>query len=90
MNLDIRIPIGGMFSLFGLLLLVYGLATAGSPMYEHSLNINVNAMWGGVLLVFGAVMLGFGLRGKPASAAPTPGDPQDVQTPKTKPGPGGH
>ena len=29
MNLDIRVPIGTMFSLIGLVLLVYGLLTSG-------------------------------------------------------------
>jgi hypothetical protein len=67
MSLDIRIPIGGMFGLLGLLLLVYGLATAGDEtMYARSLNININLLWGGVMLIFGGLMLGFGLRKRPS------------------------
>ena len=55
MGLDIRWPIGLMFSLIGVLLVVYGAATASdAEMYRHSLGININLIWGIVLLVFGA------------------------------------
>ena len=58
MGLDIRWPIGIMFSLVGALLLIYGVATNGDvEMYRHSLGININLIWGVVLLVFGAAML---------------------------------
>ena len=58
MGFDIRMPIGMLFSLFGILLLGYGAATNGSAMYEeHSLGVNMNVWWGVVLLVFGLVML---------------------------------
>lgn len=63
MGLDIRMPIGGMFVIVGLLLAVYGLATGGNTaMYEQSLDVNINLWWGVAMLVFGAVMLFFGLR----------------------------
>jgi hypothetical protein len=58
MGLDIRWPIGIMFSLVGLLLLIYGAATSGDvEMYRHSLDTNINIIWGLVLLVFGSGML---------------------------------
>lgn len=58
MGFDIRMPIGMLFSLFGLLLIGYGAATQGSTMYaEHSLGVNMNVWWGLALLAFGAVML---------------------------------
>ena len=58
MGLDIRWPIGIMFSLIGLLLVVFGAATGSDvEMYRHSLGININLIWGIVLLVFGAGML---------------------------------
>lgn len=57
MQTDIRLPIGGMFSLIGLLLLIYGIFTHASPMYVRSLGVNVNFYWGIVMLVFGAAML---------------------------------
>ena len=56
MGLDIRWPIGLMFSIVGLLLAGYGLFTGGE-IYKCSLRININLIWGGVLLVFGAIML---------------------------------
>jgi uncharacterized membrane protein YidH (DUF202 family) len=58
MGLDIRWPIGLMFSFIGILLVVYGAATASDvEMYRHSLGMNINLIWGVVLLVFGAAML---------------------------------
>jgi len=63
MKLDIRTPIGLMFTLFGVLIAGYGLLTMGSPVYERSLGFNVNLEWGLVLLVFGVVMLWLGRRG---------------------------
>ena len=60
-QLDVRIPIGGMFTIFGVVLLVYGLVS-DKAMYERSLGINVNLWWGLVLLVFGLVMLALAYR----------------------------
>ena len=60
MGLDIRLPIGLMFSLFGLLLVVYGYF-GNQTIYARSMGINVNLWWGIVMLVFGLVMLRFGL-----------------------------
>jgi hypothetical protein len=58
MGLDIRLPIGMMFSLLGILLAGYGLYTNGdTAMYASSLNININIWWGLVLLAFGLFML---------------------------------
>ena len=58
MRLDVRWPIGGMFTIFGAILTVYGLVS-NRAMYEKSLGINVNLWWGLVLLVFGLTMLWF-------------------------------
>jgi uncharacterized membrane protein YidH (DUF202 family) len=71
MGLDIRWPIGLMFSLVGLLLIVFGAATSSDvEMYRHSLGTNINLIWGVVLLVFGVLMLLGAVRGrnKPPSA----------------------
>lgn len=63
MGLDIRWPIGLMFSLVGVLMVGYGLATGSdTAMYQRSLDINVNLIWGLVLLVFGGVMTFFAWR----------------------------
>jgi hypothetical protein len=62
MGLDIRFPIGGLFSILGVLLAGYGLVS-DRGIYERSLGINVNLWWGVALLVFGVVMVGLGRRG---------------------------
>ncbi len=60
MGLDIKIPIGLMFSLLGLILTIQGLATIGNTeLYQKSLNININLWLGLTLLVFGVLMLVF-------------------------------
>jgi len=62
MGLDIRLPIGMMFSLIGLMLTLNGFFTrANAEMYHRSLDININLWWGMTLLLFGVVMLGFAL-----------------------------
>lgn len=64
MGLDIRWPIGLMFSLIGAILAVYGLFTASTPeVYQRSFGMNVNLYWGLLLLVFGATMLTLAWRG---------------------------
>jgi hypothetical protein len=68
MNLDLRLPIGLMFSIFGAMLSVYGLMS-GTAIYDRSLGINVNLWWGLVLLAFGLVMLGFAMRARGAQRA---------------------
>ena len=65
MQLDLRIPIGLMFGLFGLILAGVGLF--GSPdLTAKSLGINMNLWWGLALLVFSAVMLALAFRKKSA------------------------
>jgi hypothetical protein len=64
MGIDIRLPIGLMFTIIGLLLASYGLLGDAS-IYQRSLGINVNLIWGGVLTLFGVVMLLMG-RKRPA------------------------
>jgi hypothetical protein len=57
MNFDLRFPIGLLFSFYGALLVIFGLVTQGSKLYERSLNININMVWGMVMFVFGLAML---------------------------------
>ncbi|HEY5346328.1 MAG TPA: hypothetical protein VIK62_08300 [Verrucomicrobiae bacterium] len=54
MGLDIRWPIGLMFTLIGALLAGFGLVKGSESV---SLGININLIWGAVLLVFGVLML---------------------------------
>lgn len=71
MGLDIRWPIGLMFSLVGLLMAIFGFATKNdSEMYARSLDINVNLIWGIILLLFGAFMLIMAMRQKNPPAEP--------------------
>jgi multisubunit Na+/H+ antiporter MnhG subunit len=63
--LDLRWPIGLMFSLIGALLLIYGAIThSETALYERSLGININVVWGIVLLIFGVLMLAGAVMGK--------------------------
>ena len=62
MGLDIRIPLGLMFLVTGALMAVYGLFTRGSAIYDKSLDMNINLIWGGLMLVFGLVMYIMGRR----------------------------
>ncbi len=70
MGLDIRWPIGLMFSLIGAMLVLFGLVSGSNPdTYKPSLGININLYWGLLLLVFGAWMLIMAVRGSRAAAA---------------------
>lgn len=65
MGLDIRYPIGIMFAIVGVLLVIFGLATSGNvELYRRSLGININLWWGLLLLAFGLVMLAFAWRAR--------------------------
>ena len=75
MGLDIRWPIGLMFSLIGVMLVIFGLATGGNAeTYKPSLGININLYWGVLLLVFGGWMLIMAIRGSKAGPADTKTD----------------
>ena len=58
MGLDIRWPIGLMFTLIGVLLAGFGVANHASSITKvEGQDININLIWGIVLLVFGVLML---------------------------------
>jgi uncharacterized membrane protein len=60
---DIRIPIGTLFLLLGVILAIYGVATRTDiALYGRSENIVINLWWGLIMIVFGGVMLYFGLK----------------------------
>ena len=74
MNLDIRLPIGMMFTLIGAMLAISGFLTkADTAMYQCSLGININLIWGAVLLVFGLIMLSLALLNR--EPEPAAGEP---------------
>ncbi len=62
MGLDIRWPIGLMFTLIGALLTGYGALVKSD--HAISLGININFVWGIVLLIFGVAMLLGAIKGR--------------------------
>jgi hypothetical protein len=70
-GLDIRAPIGGLFSLLGLMLAAYGLFASGSGgASDLSSGTNVNLWWGLVMLAFGIIMLLLARRAMSRATAP--------------------
>ena len=61
MQLDVRLPIGLLFSVLGVLLTGFG-AISDRAIYQQSLGVNINLLWGLVMLAFGALMLWLGQR----------------------------
>ena len=61
MRLDIRLPIGMMFAILGVLLAGFGLLS-DKAIYNRSLGININLIWGTVLIVFSVLLLWLGSR----------------------------
>jgi multisubunit Na+/H+ antiporter MnhG subunit len=56
MRLDVRLPIGLLFTIFGLILAAFGYFS-NPDLYQRSLGININLQWGIIMLVFGVIML---------------------------------
>jgi uncharacterized membrane protein HdeD (DUF308 family) len=56
MGLDIRWPIGIIFSVYGVVLLLYGAVADASIFREKSLGVNIDLWWGMAMLVFGVFM----------------------------------
>jgi len=70
MGLDIRIPLGLVFLIIGGMMGVYGIFTNGNTeMYEKSLGMNINLIWGGLMFAFGLIMFLFGKFSKQQEAA---------------------
>lgn len=67
MGLDIRIPLGSLFVVLGILLAGYGLVSSPA-IYQRSLGIDINLWWGGALLAFGLAMLALAWRAAAARA----------------------
>lgn len=63
MGLDLRWPVGLLFTILGALLVVFGL-TSDPAIYVRSLGVNVNLWWGVVMIAFGLVMIGLARRGR--------------------------
>ncbi|MGC2298875.1 MAG: hypothetical protein WA476_08740 [Acidobacteriaceae bacterium] len=70
MSLDLRIPMGLMFLIVGALLAIYGFVTRGSDIYSRSAGMDINLIWGIVMLVFGLTMFLLGRRADKHPKAP--------------------
>jgi hypothetical protein len=68
MDVDIRIPIGLLFAILGLILVVFGLYSMNdAELYARSLGRNINLWTGLAMLLFGVLMLFFTLKKKKTS-----------------------
>jgi hypothetical protein len=54
--LDLKLPIGWLLSAYGVLLAVYGLVTK-KDMYQKSLGLNLNLVWGVLMIAIGGAFL---------------------------------
>ncbi|MGZ8378845.1 MAG: hypothetical protein ACXWZS_07805 [Gemmatirosa sp.] len=64
-GLDVRYPIGGLFTVLGLLLAGYGAATRDDArLYARATGVNVNLWWGLAMLAFGLLCLALAARGR--------------------------
>jgi len=61
MGLDIRWPIGFIFTIYGIILLLFG-ATTDPETFGRSLGLNIDVWWGAAMLVFGLCMGALALR----------------------------
>ena len=70
MLFDVRLPIGLLFLAIGLLVAGYGVL---GPV-TLSAGVNIDLIWGGVMAVFGAIMLGLAALAKRGRLDPPPED----------------
>jgi hypothetical protein len=81
--LDIRLPIGGLFSVLGVILTGYGLVNGNSPttgVNSQLVPFNVNLWWGLVMLAFGLGLLLSATFYRKATALPAEGTPMGRAT----------
>lgn len=78
MNLDLRIPMGLLFTFAGAILTAWGMKTNDdAALYAKSLGINANLWWGLVLLAFGLTMFIIGQRGQRRLEKEPPPPPEE-------------
>jgi hypothetical protein len=61
MGLDIRWPIGIIFTIYGTALILYGVL-CDPAIFRSSLGVDIDAWWGATMLVFGLFMAGLAWR----------------------------
>ena len=81
MGLDIRLPIGMLFTIFGIMLIAFGVFS-NPALYVQSLGININLNWGAILLIFGLIMLFLGARAMFFTPHPTETPNQEGREPR--------
>ena len=64
MQLDVRLPAGLMFLIMGVMLAGYGVA-GDQSIYTRSLGININLIWGLVLIAAAVCLLALSFRNRP-------------------------
>lgn len=76
--MDIRLPVGAIFAIYGVMLVIWGFAS-GDLEARHMINgINVNVWAGAGMFIFGATMLVLARRSPsgPRSTADAPPEPR--------------
>jgi hypothetical protein len=72
--MDIRIPVGALFATYGVLLVVYSVASGDAAPRHRLAGMNVNLVTGLAILIFGSIFLWLSRRGgstvRPAGATP--------------------
>jgi cytochrome c-type biogenesis protein CcmH/NrfF len=86
MGLDIRLPLGLLFLVTGCMMAVYGLFTHGSVIYEKSLGIDINLIWGLILSLFGLTMLLLAYLERRRMANAPPVSSSNDKAPSSRPG----
>ena len=81
-GLDLRYPIGGLFTVLGVILAGYGVVTRGNvEMYERSTGVNLNFWWGAIMIAFGLLFLFLAARaGNGATSRLAMEDPEGRET----------
>jgi multisubunit Na+/H+ antiporter MnhG subunit len=87
LSLDLRIPMGLMFTIVGAILAIYGAVTRGSDLYQRSAGMNINLIWGVVMLVFGLTMF---LLGRYSDTHPKEPSHEPAENPTERPRVPGH
>lgn len=54
--LNLKIPLGGLLIFYGIVLDFYGLIT-DKTFYQKSLGIDINLIWGSVMLLLGLILI---------------------------------
>jgi len=68
MGLDIRLPIGIIFTIYGIIMLAYGAVADQAIFQEKSMGVNIDLWWGLAMLLFGLFMGALAFRASRRSA----------------------